>query len=374
MAETGLTVSLQQTSPIPLAVELHCAPGELLALVGPSGSGKSTVLRCIAGLHRPQQGVIRCDGETWFDAAHGLHRPPPQRHAGIVFQSYALFPHLSALENVMTALHEFTPVQRNEKARAWLDILHLSGLEQRRPHELSGGQQQRVAVARALAREPKVLLLDEPFSAVDQMTRRKLQRELAQLRRRLNIPIVLVTHDLDEARTLADHMLILHRGATLQHGTPLQVMTRPLNVAVARLVGRDNLFEATLESADAQHAFLRWRGYLLKSNVNPNFSPGSKVCWMIPAECIAVQRNDRALDDAHENRVQGIVSECVELGDTSSVTLHVDGDADLPLGLSVPTHFARRNALAAGAPITVALLREDIHLMPWEPLRERRSD
>ena len=209
---SGLSVRLEQRAPIPLDAGLEVAAGELLALVGPSGSGKTTVLRCIAGLHRPAAGHVRCGDAAWFDAAAGIDLPPQARSVGLVFQNYALFPHLSALENVATALGHLPREARGARASALLDRVHLAGLEARRPAELSGGQQQRVAVARALAREPKVLLLDEPFSAVDQVTRRKLQRELAELRRGLAIPMILVTHDLEEAAMLADRLALLHHG------------------------------------------------------------------------------------------------------------------------------------------------------------------
>ena len=223
----GLTVTLAQDAPIPLDAALACEPGELLALVGPSGSGKSTILRVIAGLVRPRGGVVSCNGETWLDTGRGVDLPPQRRAVGLVFQHYALFPHLTALENITLALRSLPRAAQHERARALLDLVNLTGFEARRPAELSGGQQQRIAVARALARDPRVLLMDEPFSAVDQVTRRKLQRELVQLRRTLQIPLVLVTHDLEEARMLADQLSILHRGQTVRRGPPTEVMSRP---------------------------------------------------------------------------------------------------------------------------------------------------
>ena len=210
-----LVARLEQSAPIPLAADIVCDSGELLALVGPSGSGKSTILRCLAGLHRPTAGSVRCGDAIWFDAGRGIDVRPQRRRVGFVFQHYALFPHLSAQDNVSIALQHLPPGERAEKARQWLARTRLDGLEARRPAELSGGQQQRVAIARALAREPQLLLLDEPFSAVDQVTRRKLLRQLIALRRSLAIPIVLVTHDLEEAALLADTMTVLHHGHTL---------------------------------------------------------------------------------------------------------------------------------------------------------------
>jgi molybdate transport system ATP-binding protein len=173
MSESGLHVRLRQAGPIPLDVEFSCGQNELLTLVGPSGSGKSTVLRSIAGLYQPREGRVSCQGAVWFDVADDVNVPPHRRPVGLVFQSYALFPHMTVLRNVTAALGFRPKEERDSKARALLSLVHLNGLDYRYPASLSGGEQQRVAVARALARDPAALLMDEPFSAVDRRTRRK---------------------------------------------------------------------------------------------------------------------------------------------------------------------------------------------------------
>ena len=366
MAE-GLSVRLRQQAPIPLEAELDCAPGELLALVGPSGSGKSTLLRCIAGLHAAAEGAIRCDGETWFDAAARANLPVQARRIGFVFQSYALFPHLSALDNVAAALGHLPEGERRARAHELLARVHLDGLEARKPAALSGGQQQRIAVARALAREPAVLLLDEPFSAVDQVTRRKLQQELARLRAHLAIPMLLVTHDLDEARMLADRMVILHRGRTLQTGTPDEVMTRPRSASIARLVGLQNLFEGTLVE-DGGRLKLEWLGHRLDLARSAG-QPGERVSWVIPPEGVLLHRRERPSRGEAENPVPGVVQDCVRLGPFTQIRLVPDGGGE-PIAFSVPTHVAERNGIIPGAPARVTLLAESIHLMPWEPRPE----
>lgn len=233
---SGLSVRLKQPRPIALDVEFSVAPGEILALVGPSGSGKSMTLRAIAGLYAPANGRIGCNGTVWFDSKLGVDLPARARRVGMVFQSYALFPHLTALENVMEALGDLTAGERCDRARELLSGMHLDELEERKPAALSGGQQQRVAVARALARRPSVLLLDEPFSAVDRVTRRKLRRELIELRRELSMPVILVTHDLDDVIRLADRMCLLSGGKILQTGSVEEVMARPANATVAELL------------------------------------------------------------------------------------------------------------------------------------------
>jgi molybdate transport system ATP-binding protein len=215
-----LSVRLRAEGPIPLDVAFDVAPGELLALVGHSGSGKSTILRSIAGLWTPTEARVSAGGVVWVETAAGVNLPAHRRHLGIVFQSYALFPHMTAAQNVMAAMER---PDRGEAAKL-LDLVNLEGLASRKPAELSGGQQQRVALARALARRPAVLLLDEPFSAVDRATRERLHAEIIALRGHLNMPVVLVTHDMNEAQLLADRMLVIDRGRVVREGTTAEVM------------------------------------------------------------------------------------------------------------------------------------------------------
>jgi molybdate transport system ATP-binding protein len=236
-----------------------------------------------------------------------------------------------------------------------------------------------VALARALARavattsdskadggEPAVLLLDEPFSAVDQVTRRKLQGELARLRREVTIPIVLVTHDLDEARMLADRMVLLHRGASLQSGSPDQVMTRPASAAIARQVGLSNLFEGRIgKSAENGMTRLEWSGRYLDVAAGGAFAVGDRVNWVIPAEGILLHRRDRPSRGEIENPVAGVVADCIPLGPYAQIKLQPEGGG-LPLIFSVPSHVAQRNDITAGAVARVTLLAQMIHLMPWE--------
>ncbi|HZF80602.1 MAG TPA: ATP-binding cassette domain-containing protein, partial [Rubrivivax sp.] len=216
MPGRGLAVEIKQKHPMPLAGAFACEPGEVLALVGPSGAGKTSMLRVVAGLLRPEHGRVTVGGEVWCDTDRGLCLPPQQRHVGLVFQDYALMPHMTAQDNVALSLLHLPRSERLERAQRQLAHVGLGAeLQIRRPARLSGGQQQRVAVARALAREPKLLLLDEPFSAVDQMSRQGLYRLLADLRRELSIPMLLVTHDLNEARLLADRLVVIDAGQVL---------------------------------------------------------------------------------------------------------------------------------------------------------------
>jgi ABC-type sulfate/molybdate transport systems, ATPase component len=226
MAE-GITLRLRHDAPIKLDVSLSLARGRTLALVGPSGAGKTSILRAIAGLLAPRDGQISVNGQSWLDTQAGIHLRARDRHVGFVFQSYALFPHMSARHNVMEALLDLPPAQRQVRADALLAQVHLDGLEDRRPRQLSGGQQQRVALARALARDPQVLLLDEPFSAVDHPTRRALHRLLAELRARTDIPIILVSHDVRDAADAADEIALMLDGRIVEQGEPQGLMRDP---------------------------------------------------------------------------------------------------------------------------------------------------
>ena len=362
----GLRATIRQVVPIPLDADLSCGRGEVLALVGPSGSGKSTLLRCIAGLHTPLEGRIECDGETWFDAGSRVNLSTARRRIGMVFQHYALFPHLSALENVLEGMDDPSGTGSQERGRELLRKVHLDGLERRRPHQLSGGQQQRVAVARALARDPHTLLLDEPFSAVDRSTREKLYGELAELRRELKMPVVLVTHDLEEAVMLADRVSILSRGKTLQAGPPLEVMERPATVEVARLVGLRNVFEGRVLAHHRSRGVtvLEWNGRRLDVRLQEAFPPGEKVAWALPSAGVLLMPRDRPPEGGRDNIVDGIIGKTVTLGNRVRVPVYVHGTNGALLTMTVPRHLVEKYTLAEGNSLSLRLRGENIHLMP----------
>ncbi|MBI2820702.1 MAG: ATP-binding cassette domain-containing protein, partial [Acidobacteria bacterium] len=208
---------------------------------GPSGSGKSTLLRCLAGLERITRGRISFDGVLWSDADGGIMVPPQQRSIGYVFQDYALFPHLTVRDNIGYGLKRLPKGERAERIRRMLQLLELQDFEPRRPAELSGGQQQRVALARALVRRPRLLLLDEPLSALDAPTRLRLTWEMDKLLRKLAVPVVLVTHDWSEALALGDELIVMSGGKVLQTGPPAEVFSRPAHLEVATAVGVETL-------------------------------------------------------------------------------------------------------------------------------------
>ena len=232
-------------------ITLTIAPGELFALLGPSGSGKSTLLRLIAGFNFAQRGQITVDGSDITQV------PPWQRNIGMVFQNYALWPHMTVEKNVAFGLEE-RKLPRVEIDRKVLEVLALVGLTdfaKRRPNQLSGGQQQRVALARTLAIEPKVLLLDEPLSNLDAKLRVQMRQELRSLQRRLGITTIFVTHDQEEALTTCDRIAVMDQGVIQQIGTPMALYDTPVNRFVANFVGTINFIEGEIERTQAGKTF-----------------------------------------------------------------------------------------------------------------------
>ncbi len=357
-----LAVTLKNAQPMPLNVQFNCAPGQLLALVGPSGAGKTSVLRAIAGLLKPREGLISCNNVVWQDSNTDIHLSPQQRRVGMVFQDYALFPHLNVADNLRLALPEQAKINPS-RIDELLQQVNLHGLADRYPGQLSGGQQQRVALARALAREPQVLLLDEPFSAVDKVTRRKLYLELHSLRRQLSMPIVLVTHDLDEAAMLADEMCVIHQGNSLQQGPVDKVLHQPATLPVARQVDARNLFSGTL-GKQQNNVYLLWHGQRL-AIVNTNqFKPGDKVHWTISPSKVLLHQRRRPSQGEQENPLTGIISDMITLRGITTILLSIAAAEQTILQMDVPEHVVSRNALKIGETIGVSLLSDAIHLMP----------
>jgi molybdate transport system ATP-binding protein len=237
---------------------LHSAPVTLL--FGPSGSGKTTVLRALAGLDRPDSGAITFGGDTWFDGARGVSIPPQARGVGLLFQEYALFPHLSVEANVGYGLHRLPRTERERRVAELVERFGLADFLAGRPAELSGGQRQRVALARALAPRPRLLLLDEPLSALDAPTREVLRGELRQLLEQAGLPTVVVTHDRVEALALGDRLAVLVDGTIRQVGPVHEVFSSPVDVEVARVVGTENVFQTRLLRREDGLAVLRTSG------------------------------------------------------------------------------------------------------------------
>ncbi|MFI5011684.1 MAG: ABC transporter ATP-binding protein [Hyphomicrobiales bacterium] len=239
-------------------IDLAVRAGEFLCLLGPSGCGKTTLLRCLAGLERPDAGSIAIGDRPVVDIEAGLFVPPERRRLGMVFQHYALWPHMTVEQNIAYPLRKqgVPPAARAERIRQIMKVVNLPAVLEKRPAQLSGGQQQRVALARALVYEPPVLLLDEPLSNLDATLRRQLRRELRQLHERLGTTTVLVTHDQEEAAALADTIAVMYQGRVAQFGTAAEVLAHPRTRFVAEFVGFDNFIPGCVVDAGHERAVI----------------------------------------------------------------------------------------------------------------------
>jgi molybdate transport system ATP-binding protein len=308
VSDRRLSVVLRQPGPIPLDVDFACDTGEVLAIFGPSGSGKTTILRSIAGLYRPAYASVRSGTEVWADTSTATFAPPHRRTVGFLFQDYALFPHLTAAGNVISALGHRPRAERRARAEALLTMVHLEGKSANLPRRLSGGERQRVALARALAREPAVLLLDEPFAAVDRRVRRSLQYEIDTLRRSLGVPLILVTHDFDDVVRLATHVLILEQGTTVAYGPVQALMSRPDLSWLRDAVGLGSVLDAVVAATYPERGLVELTfdgGSLLAAD--RDLVKGTCVRLRIPArEVILATREPQEL--SLHNVLLGLVS------------------------------------------------------------------
>ncbi len=243
-------------------VSFSVADGELFTLLGPSGCGKSTTLMSIAGFQQPEEGTIAVGEETFFDAGRKLSVAAEQRNLGIVFQSYAVWPHMTVFQNLAFPLKVRKLRKREIRARVLevLELVEMTPYENRYPHQLSGGQQQRVALARALVYSPSVLLLDEPFSNLDAKLRERARAWVKELQRTLGLTTIFVTHDQDEALSMSDRVAVMSAGRVQQVGTPEEVYRRPGNRFVAGFVGRVNLIDGVVAEASGGRVVLEVAG------------------------------------------------------------------------------------------------------------------
>jgi molybdate transport system ATP-binding protein len=323
-------------------------------------------LKIVAGLVRPASGRVRIDDTTVFDSQTGLNLPPQQRHVGYVTQDYTLFPHLTVAQNIAYGLRG-RPKQKIRRAVAeMLDLIQLDGFADHSPDELSGGQQQRVALARALVTNPKILLLDEPFSALDRPTRAELRLELRAWQTQLRIPTLLVTHDLAEANILADRIAVYQQGRLLQMGTPHEIMRYPADLTVAHLTGTQNCFSGEVIAATAQD-FQVSVGSLLLTTPHYPFEVGQPVhCCIRPEQVILLRAGQRGKH--RSNIVRGRIVSIMTDGLSFSLQLRLIEQRLCPeksydLMVALPLHVYESLSPTEGQVWQVSLKQSAIHLM-----------
>jgi molybdate transport system ATP-binding protein len=329
-----------------LDVALEVRPGECLALAGPSGAGKTSVLRIAAGLVRPERGRVEANGDTWLDTERGIDVPPERRRCGYVFQEYALFPHLSAWQNVAYPLRGMPRAERRGRALELLGRFGMRELADARPRTLSGGERQRVALARVLARRPAVLLLDEPLSALDTRTRASASRELAAVLREVEVPALLVTHDFSEAAQLGDRVGIVDAGRVVQEGTPSELAAAPRSAFVADFTGAVVLTGLARGGSEGMTTVELDGGGTIAST-DPGEGPVavSVYPWEISIEPAGEPQHGSA-----QNRVGATVLSTTTVGNRVRVSLA----APQPIAAEITLGSAERLGLTPGTPVTAA--------------------
>jgi spermidine/putrescine transport system ATP-binding protein len=333
---------------------LEVRRGEFLTLLGPSGSGKTTILRLVAGFEQPQEGEILIEGRA------SAQLPPYRRNVNTVFQHYALFPHLTVYRNVAFGLEErkLQEGQIRRRVEALLELVDLSGKEERYPQQLSGGEKQRVALARALVLEPAVLLLDEPLGALDQKLRREMQVELRRLRERLGITFIFVTHDQEEALVMSDRIAVIHRGRLEQAGSGEEIYDRPRTQFVAEFMGVENFIEATCVGRSAEgSSYETPAGQLLWANHTTELPEHSRATLAVRPEAMRISLAPP--DPSPSNLLVGEVVEAIFEGGSRRWGVELAGGLRVVARESNAAEASHADGIARGARV----------YLTWDPAR-----
>lgn len=341
---------------IEVKLQLSFERSPIVVLFGPSGAGKTTILRCLAGLDRPEAGSIRYDGQTWVDAGRRLFVSPQRRSIGYMFQTYSLFPHLTVRRNIGFGLRSLRSPLRERRVSELLDLLQLKGIEERYPHQLSGGQAQRVALARALAPKPKLLLLDEPISALDAPTREQVRAEIRLLLTRLQVPTLVVTHDRAEALSLGDQLIVLVDGRILQAGTVEEVFSHPADVRVAQSVGMENIVAARVVDLAGGLTIVQSHAVELVSSTPAKLHQEVFAC--VRAEEVMLEKG-RVGEVSARNRLAGKVAGLQSEGPLVRVTVNCGID----LTALVTRQTQRELSIQEGDAVTALIKAPSVHLI-----------
>jgi molybdate/tungstate transport system ATP-binding protein len=325
--------------------------GEYFVILGPTGAGKTLLLEIIAGIHLAQEGHVFLDGEDV------THEPPEKRNIGFLYQDYSLFPHFTVEKNIEYGLkvRGVSPEKRKEKIEALMEMLNIGMLRERDPTTLSGGEQQKVAMARALAIDPKILLLDEPFSALDENTQTRLITEMKEIHRREGITVIHVTHDQEEAMILADRIAILIEGRIVQIGTPHEIFYQPLNTEIAQFVKIENIWEGTVISKKRDEITVAVNGAHITA-IASGFAVGNAVRVIVRPEEIVIGTGKTSA----RNVLQGTITSLTRRGFLYRVVI----DCGICVVASVTTHSVESLHLKEGKEITLFFKATATQIIP----------
>lgn len=340
-------------------LQIAADPGKVTVLFGESGSGKTSFLRVMAGLLRPDCGRVKMGGDVWFDSGKRICLPPQRRNIGFVFQDYALFPHLTASQNIACGLGGLPRGERAGRVQEAMDWLGVTDCAHRRPAQISGGQQQRVALARALVRQPRLLLLDEPLSALDLPARARLRGDLHELLIRTGIPTIVVTHDPSEALALADELVLMHRGGILQTGKPADVFNFPASFEAAQLLGVDTVVDGIVESSEGVLVRISAAGVMLTGISQDPLPDRTPVTVCIRAGDVVLAAPGNPAGSAR-NHLPGRI---VRLSDCAGL-IRVEMDCGFPLRAMLTRPSCGEMGLQPGSPIQAVIKAPSIHLIP----------
>ncbi|MFQ5597226.1 MAG: ABC transporter ATP-binding protein [Nitrospiria bacterium] len=357
MLSADFQYRLQKGSRLNIKFSIPIDNASTTVIFGPSGSGKSTLLHCLAGIEIPSAGFIRCAHVEWFNRSKQLHLSPGKRSVGLLFQDYPLFPHLRVYKNIIFGIQSRLHQDKVDAVKKWVRLFALSGKENRYPHELSGGERQRVALAQILAAEPSLLLLDEPFSALDSYTRTELQGQLRQWLSEKRRSAVVVTHDLADALALGNHLIVLSEGNILQQGHPIEIFSQPAVPAVAKIIGIENLIGATVLDCEEDVVTLVIGNERL---VASGSALPKQACFAaIRADEVILEKGKGSKSSAR-NRLPGIVKNIKPMG--SHVGVEVD------CGFLLKTKITQRSlqalSLAPDNKITAVIKASAIKVIP----------
>jgi molybdate transport system ATP-binding protein len=337
---------------------LNLAAGSTAIVFGPSGSGKTTLLRSIAGLERPERGFIQFRDDVWLDTAQSICQSPAFRKVGLLFQEYALFPHLTVRKNIEYGLDHLSKPERRRVGDEMMRLFEITDLADRRPREISGGQAQRVALARAVAPQPRILLLDEPLAALDIPTRARLRTELRRLLEQIRIPSLVVTHDRTEAISLGHQIVVMAEGEVRQVGWVDEVFRHPTNAAVAGILGVETILRGVVINTEGGLARVQVGPSEICSVLQEELREREGVLVCIRAEEVTLQRDTHAIESAR-NHFAGTIESIESDGAVERISV----DCGFRLVAIVTRNSREEMGLGIGASVTASVKASAIHLI-----------